>query len=198
MADQKISQLTSVTTPLAGTEVLPIVQSGSTKKVAADDLTVRNVRAKATTGILQVAGPAAGTTRTMTTPNADFTVARTDASQSFTGTQTIETAAINYLQGANAAGNFTPDTNWQNLFVENGAASYLVIVGTSAPSYHARSVFIVSNCFGSTATATLIASTFGGQGLSIQWSGGNTLQAKTTVDVAGLSHTSTFSAIKIL
>jgi hypothetical protein len=39
MADTKISALTSSTTPLAGTEVLPIVQSGSTVKVAVSDLT---------------------------------------------------------------------------------------------------------------------------------------------------------------
>jgi hypothetical protein len=39
MADQKISQLTAATTPLAGTEVLPIVQAGSTKKVSVADLT---------------------------------------------------------------------------------------------------------------------------------------------------------------
>jgi hypothetical protein len=39
MADKKISALTSSTTPLAGTEVLPIVQSGSTVKVAVSDLT---------------------------------------------------------------------------------------------------------------------------------------------------------------
>jgi hypothetical protein len=39
MADLKISQLTGATTPLAGTEVLPIVQSSSTKKVSVADLT---------------------------------------------------------------------------------------------------------------------------------------------------------------
>jgi hypothetical protein len=39
MADKKISELTAATTPLAGTEVLPIVQSNSTKKVAISDLT---------------------------------------------------------------------------------------------------------------------------------------------------------------
>lgn len=39
MADKKISQLTASTTPLVGTEVLPIVQSGTTKKVAVSDLT---------------------------------------------------------------------------------------------------------------------------------------------------------------
>jgi hypothetical protein len=39
MADKKISALTAATTPLAGTEVLPIVQSGTTVKVAVSDLT---------------------------------------------------------------------------------------------------------------------------------------------------------------
>jgi hypothetical protein len=40
MADQKISQLTASTTPLTGDEVLPIVQSGVTKKVSVADLTI--------------------------------------------------------------------------------------------------------------------------------------------------------------
>jgi len=39
MADKKISALTSATTPLAGTEVLPIVQASTTVKVAVSDLT---------------------------------------------------------------------------------------------------------------------------------------------------------------
>ena len=109
MADLKISQLTSATLPLAGTEVLPIVQSSSTKKVATDDLTVKNVRSNATTGILQIAGPAAAATRTMTVPDANFTAARTDAAQSFTGDQTLGTG--NLIQGTAAKGvNFTANT----------------------------------------------------------------------------------------
>jgi len=39
MADLKISALTSATTPLAGTEVLPIVQSSTTKQVSVANLT---------------------------------------------------------------------------------------------------------------------------------------------------------------
>jgi hypothetical protein len=39
MADKKISALTASTTPLAGTEVLPIVQGGATVKVAVSNLT---------------------------------------------------------------------------------------------------------------------------------------------------------------
>lgn len=113
MADKKISALTAATTPLAGTEVLPIVQSNATVKVATNDLTVKNLRAASTTGILQVSGPTAGTTRTMTVPDANFTAARTDAVNSFTGDQTLSTGnliigtagkGIDFSATANAAG----------------------------------------------------------------------------------------------
>jgi hypothetical protein len=43
MADKKISALTDVSTPLAGTEVVPVVQSGSTKKVSVANLTAGRV-----------------------------------------------------------------------------------------------------------------------------------------------------------
>lgn len=102
MADKKISALTAATTPLAGTEVLPIVQSSVTKKVATDDLTVKNIRSNATTGILQVAGPGAAATRTMTVPDANFTAARIDAANSFTGDQTLATG--NLIIGTSAKG----------------------------------------------------------------------------------------------
>jgi hypothetical protein len=47
MADKKISALNSSTTPLAGTEELPIVQSGATTKVSVDNLTAgKNVSVK--------------------------------------------------------------------------------------------------------------------------------------------------------
>ena len=102
MADKKISALTAATTPLAGTEVLPIVQSSATVKVAVDDLTVKNLRSNSTSGLLQVTGPGAATTRVMTTPNANFTAARTDAAQTFTGDQTFsgvlaQTGTINTI-----------------------------------------------------------------------------------------------------
>jgi hypothetical protein len=42
MADLKISQLPAATTPLAGTEVLPIVQSGTTKQVSVNNLIPAN------------------------------------------------------------------------------------------------------------------------------------------------------------
>jgi hypothetical protein len=45
MADLKISQLPAATTPLAGTEVLPIVQSSTTKQVSVNNLFVDNTTA---------------------------------------------------------------------------------------------------------------------------------------------------------
>ncbi len=47
MANTKISALTAATTPLAGTEVLPIVQSGSTVKVSVANLTAGRAVASA-------------------------------------------------------------------------------------------------------------------------------------------------------
>ena len=89
MADKKISALTGATTPLDGTEVLPIVQTGATVKVANNDLRPKQIQSNASSGVLQIAGPVAASTRVMTTPDANFTVARTDAAQSFTGDQTL-------------------------------------------------------------------------------------------------------------
>jgi hypothetical protein len=63
MADTKISALSAATTPLAGTEVLPIVQSGVTVKVAVSNLTAgRDIAATSlTTAAVQAASSAGGT-----------------------------------------------------------------------------------------------------------------------------------------
>lgn len=68
MADKKISQLTGATTPLAGTEVLPIVQSGSTVKVAVSDLTAGRTASFAGTTVTS-----GGTTRMFRPDNAIYT-----------------------------------------------------------------------------------------------------------------------------
>jgi hypothetical protein len=57
MADTKISALTAATTPLAGTEVLPIVQSGVTKQVSVANLTAG--RAVAVASLSATTGPVA-------------------------------------------------------------------------------------------------------------------------------------------
>lgn len=101
MANTKISALTSATTPLDGTEVLPIVQSSTTKKVANNDLRPKQIQSNATSGVMQIVGPAAAATRVMTIPDANFTAARTDAANTFTGNQTFNNLIS--LQSGNAA-----------------------------------------------------------------------------------------------
>lgn len=77
MADKKISALTAASTPLAGTEVLPIVQSGATVKVSIADVTAgRAVSATSITADLGAVGTPsytfAGDTNTgMWSPAAD-------------------------------------------------------------------------------------------------------------------------------
>jgi hypothetical protein len=70
MVNSKISALTSATTPLAGTEVLPIVQSSTTKQVSVANLTAG--RTQTSNGIVQ--GTAAtGYNFTANTPAAGMT-----------------------------------------------------------------------------------------------------------------------------
>jgi hypothetical protein len=132
MANTKISALSSATLPLAGTEVLPIVQSSTTKKVATDDLTVKNLRSNATTGILQVAGPGAGTTRVMTTPNANFTAARTDAAQTFTGTQTFGTTDSSWNRVNTSTGCMVSFSGYLGFVPANGNTKTLNLTFDSA------------------------------------------------------------------
>jgi hypothetical protein len=67
MADKKISALTGASTPLAGTEVLPIVQSGATVKVSAANITAGRAVSVAS---LSAVGSGAGGTQTLATFNA--------------------------------------------------------------------------------------------------------------------------------
>lgn len=70
MSNSKISALTSATTPLAGTEVLPIVQSTTTKQVSVANLTAG--RTQTSNGIVQGAA-ATGYNFTANTPAAGKT-----------------------------------------------------------------------------------------------------------------------------
>jgi hypothetical protein len=67
MADKKISALTGASTPLAGTEVLPIVQGGATVKVSAANITAGRAVSVAS---LSAVGSGAGGTQTLATFNA--------------------------------------------------------------------------------------------------------------------------------
>src|SRR5512137_969835 len=102
MADVKISGLPSATTPLAGTELLELVQAGASRKVAASDVaaSATNVRtvptggtgASTLTGYVKGNGTAA-MTASATVPWADIANKPTNYG-AFYDTST-QTAAIN-------------------------------------------------------------------------------------------------------
>ena len=169
MADLKISALTSATTPLAGTEVLPMVQSSTTVKVATNDLTVRNVRANATTGILQVTGPGTGTTRVMTTPDANFSAARIDAAQTFVGNQTFSDSTIDVSVAGTASYSPTAAPTYNLGLFTTGAANSRYTsfaINSRGTSGQGQTSYITCVPGASDGDASLRFSTYGGYGVS--------------------------------
>lgn len=77
MADKKISALTGATTPLTGTEVLPIVQGGATVKVAVSDLTAGRAISATTVTATTFAGAGTSLTGTANSLNAGLGVNQT-------------------------------------------------------------------------------------------------------------------------
>jgi hypothetical protein len=56
MADLKISQLTAATTPLTGAELIPAVQSGTTKQVTVNNILTSTVPSGAANGVMYLNG----------------------------------------------------------------------------------------------------------------------------------------------
>lgn len=92
-----------------------------------------SVIAAITEGLVRFTGPTAGNTRTITVPDANATMARTDAAQTFTGTQTISGngAGLNFTGGNNRI-NFN-----SNRAVEGATDASLLTIGES---YSATSI----------------------------------------------------------
>lgn len=65
------------------------------KAVSSIAAAAKAILSSVTTGLLQIVGPSDGTTRTMTVPDANFTAARVDASQTFNGAQAVSAPSAN-------------------------------------------------------------------------------------------------------
>lgn len=88
---------------------------------------VTGIKSAATTGYMTITGPTAGNGRAMTIPDADFTVARTDAGQTFTGVNvftapTFTTSITPTSAGASTFG--TADLEWGNAYFTDSAVIY--------------------------------------------------------------------------
>jgi len=119
MADLKISQLTGASTPLAGTEVLPIVQSGSTVKVSVADLTAGRTVAMSRAvlgadfgGNISIYEPTAATAKINVFANG------------------AQTALVSLAGNANTLGTTSLD-----LFQDGGSAAYLYNRANSALNF---------------------------------------------------------------
>lgn len=154
MADLKISQLTGATTPLAGTEVLPIVQSSTTKKVTVADLTEGRAISAASLNLTTTPLPiASGGTALATAPpmfaaysDSNQTPASATATKVIFGTESFDTnsnfassrftATIAGYYQFSACAACAADTLLTKVllqFYKNGAAQ-IDIVGTSLSS----------------------------------------------------------------
>jgi len=125
MADKKISALTVATTPLAGTEVLPIVQSSATVKVSVADVT--KGRTIQTTGI-------------------------NDNNNNEVITITTTASAVNEITVANAATGANPvisatgsDTNIGITLTPKGTGNAVLTSGNFVPSTAAKGVNFTAN-----------------------------------------------------
>ena len=117
MADVKISALPASTTPLAGTEVLPIVQGGTTKQVSVDNLTTgKNVTAL-NFGLAGNQSSAAWTTNGIRYKNVAATLTDT------TSSGTVAAAYTNLFGGNTiAATNVTTFTDYISTYLSDPVA----------------------------------------------------------------------------
>jgi hypothetical protein len=127
MADTKISALTASTTPLAGTEVLPIVQSGTTKQVSVANLTAgRAVSASSVS--------TTGNSIFNTTANIGWRVgARSDNAISAIYSTSVTPDSTNYALQSSAAVTYVNNPTSVSLSVADNAIATATATGLAIP-----------------------------------------------------------------
>lgn len=108
MADKKISQLTAATLPLGGTEELPLVQSGATKKATVDGIFTDPTVTGYTEAVVTIG--TVGASHTLDLTNGTIQTATLTASTATTFTMPTATAGksfVLFLKQAASTGNGT-------------------------------------------------------------------------------------------
>jgi hypothetical protein len=138
MADLKISALTASTTPLAGTEVLPIVQSSTTVKVAVSDLTAGravSTAALTATGLITAPkGSSAGVTigDVTTNSNSVLRLQGTSAGYNWQIANNLNSGGIEFTQSTATGGTTYTTPKFEMLNTGNfNIAAGNVVIGTS-------------------------------------------------------------------
>lgn len=149
MANKKISELTSYTSPVSG-DVLPIndTTNTTTKKVTVDNLLnvlsslfrIKDPTDTTKKVAFDVSGVTTATTRTITVPDADLTMVGTSTTQTLTN-KTLTSPTINL--GSDAEG----DTYYRNssgAFVRlpRGTDNYILKMNGNVPNWEAETVTV--------------------------------------------------------
>jgi hypothetical protein len=154
MADTKISALTASTTPLAGTEVLPIVQSGTTKQVSVANLTAgRDVAVNSLTP-----SQTAGIIGTTTNNNANAgSVGEFISSTVLQASRVALTSGtpVNVTSISLTAGDW--DVTALLGLSENSSVSWTYYIGSVSAVSGTVSALTTNNVIGSVNSATLLA-----------------------------------------
>lgn len=134
MADKKISQLTGASTPLAGTEVLPIVQGGSTVKVSVANLTAgRTVDATTVNATTVDATDVEVTNVKAKDGTAAISIADSTGAVAVSSSAALNGGVVINEPGADVDFRVESDTDANCLFVDASANN--VGIGTSSPSF---------------------------------------------------------------
>lgn len=172
MADKKISALTGATTPLAGTEVLPIVQGGATVKVSVADLTTgRAVSASSVT----ISGLTASTALALDASKNVVSVTNTGTGSNVLATSPVFVTGITTPLVKTNSGTVSTTSGVAVTIYAAPAAingTYIVSIGLSAAAptvYSAVSIVSVDNTvMRTTALQTAALASISVSGLDIQ------------------------------
>ena len=143
MADTKISALSAATTPLAGSEVLPIVQSGSTKKATVANLSFGPAFRAYKTATQSIT--------TLTSTKITFNAETFDTNNNF-ASGTFTPTIAGYYQ-INAALRFDSIYGFMRVMIYKNGALYAI--GTDSTAVAVGTVSDIVYCNGTTDTVEI-------------------------------------------
>jgi hypothetical protein len=131
MANVKISNLTAASTPLAGTEVLPIVQSGATVKASIANVQTATYSGGTANGVAYLNGSKVLTTgSSLTFSGSALAVTGTASATTFYPTVTSGTG-IQMTSTGNNNGNWTIANNYGQMTIATEGAAGSLVTGSS-------------------------------------------------------------------
>jgi hypothetical protein len=180
MANTTISALPSATTPLSGTEVVPIVQSGVTSKVAVSDIAVSG-------GVNSFQTSLSGLTPSTATAGVVTLAGTLRISSGGTGLTTFTAGDLPYYASGTALSKLGIGTAGQVLTSTGAAPQWSTLSGVTVTTFNAGTTGFTpsSATSGAVTLAGTLATTNGGTGLTSFTSGGAVYATSTSALTTG-------------